>query len=421
MRVLIQKFGGTSVGTEEGRLRSVAKVVHARQDGYDVVVVVSAMGRSPEPYATDSLAGLLNVSGDLMERERDLLLSCGETISAVVFAGLLASSGVGASALTGSQAGIVTDCRYGDARIRKVDPDRVLHHLQEGRVVVVAGFQGATEDGEITTLGRGGSDVTAAALGCALAAERVEIFTDVDGIMTADPRLVPGAAKVRRMTYREVCEMAHLGAGVIHPRAAEIAMEGGVPLWIKNTFTDDDGTLIADRATVVEGIPIHGDQVVSGIACIRSLAQVKVRTEGTDAQRSLAVLQRLADEGISLDLINVSPDEMSFTIRAKQARAAGQVLSGFDLDSSIEEGFAKVSAVGAGMRGVPGVMARIVEALTRVDVEIYQTSDSHTSISCLVRDHLVAKALSALHEQFGLADVAAENMGRRRGDQPEQS
>lgn len=403
MKIVVQKFGGTSLATHEKRVRAVQKVLEAREGDRRVVVVVSAMGRKPYPYATDSLLSLLDEDvATVMPAERDLLMACGEIVSSVVFAGMLRKEGVACCAMTGRQAGIVTESTFGEAHIRKVKPDRVWENLQHGRVVVVAGFQGATETGAVTTLGRGGSDITAAALGCALEAERVEVFTDVDGIMTADPRVVPQATRVSRLTYREVCEMAHLGARVIHPRAAEIATEGGVPLWIKNTFSRDEGTLIADRVRVVEGIPIKGDRVVSGIAHIADLAQVNVNTSEVDPQVSLEVLQKLAEADISLDLINVSPTKMSFTIKEAQVEPARRVLESFDLEAGIEGGYAKVSAVGAGMRGVPGVMAAIVEALTSAGIRIHQSADSHTSISCLVRSEDLSPAATALHDRFDL-------------------
>lgn len=392
------------MATEKERRQAVKKVVEAQKQGYAVVCVVSAMGRSPSPYATDTLLSLLDgETARMMPAERDLLLACGEVISAVVFAGLLRGAGLGSCAMTGQQAGIITESSFGAAHITKVRPNRVLENLQDQRVVVVAGFQGVNEAGCVTTLGRGGSDITAAALGCALDAERVEVYTDVDGIMTADPQVVTHAGPVKRLTYREVCEMAHLGAKVVHPRAAEIATEGGVPLWIKNTFSDGEGTLIAERLKIVEGVPIKGDTVVSGIAHITDLAQVKVRTDDVDSKISLEVLQRLADAEISLDLINVSPAEMCFTINEKQAERARAVLGRFHLKATIDSGFAKVSAVGAGMRGVPGVMAAIVESLTKVGIKIYQSADSHTSISCLVRSEDLQKAASALHDRFGLS------------------
>lgn len=404
MNVLVQKFGGSSLASQDNRTHAVRRVVQAKNAGHDVVVVVSAMGRSPSPYATDTLASLLSEEvAMVMPEERDLLLSCGEIISAVVFAGLLREAGCESCALSGQRAGIKTGGTFGEAHIRRVRPDAILNRLSLGQIVVVAGFQGVTEGGCVTTLGRGGSDITAAALGCALEAERVEVFTDVDGIMTADPQVVKGATRVDRLTYREVCEMAHLGAKVIHPRAAEIATEGGVPLWIKNTFSDDEGTLIADRLKLVEGIPIKGDTVVSGIAHIPDLAQVKVPTEGVAASKRLSVFKALADAEISLDLINVSPSEMCFTIRERQTERAREVLSQFELKAAIEKGFAKVSAVGAGMRGVPGVMATIVEGLTSAGIEIFQSADSHTSISCLVRSGDLSAAATALHDQFGLS------------------
>ncbi len=405
MKILVQKFGGTSLDTEENRRHAAWKVKEAVQTGYGVVVVVSAMGRGADyPYSTDTLIGLMSeeIAGSMAE-EMDLLLSCGEIISAVVFAGVLRGEGCESCAMSGRQAGIQTGGNFGEAHIRRVRPDRILERLHLGQVVVVAGFQGVSDTGCVTTLGRGGSDITAAALGCALEAEKVEVFTDVDGIMTADPRVVSGATRVKRLTYREVCEMAHLGAKVIHPRAAEIATEGGVPLWIRNTFSHDEGTLIADRLKLVEGIPIKGDTVVSGIAHITELAQVKVSTGDVTAGKRLEVLKALAEAGISLDLINVSPQEMCFTIKEAKTESAKKLLKSFDLDVRIEKGFAKVSAVGAGMRGVPGVMASIVESLTASGIEIHQSADSHTSISCLVRSEDLCGAATALHNCFGLS------------------
>src|SRR5690606_12579200 len=222
------------------------------------------MGRAGDPYATDTVLALLDGGAEAEPRDRDLLLACGEIIACVVLAHALRAQELPAVALTGRDAGIITDANFGNARILRVDAERVLGHLREGRVPVVAGFQGITGDGQVTTLGRGGSDTTAAALGAALRAEAVEIFKDVEGIYTADPRLVPEAVRLDRTSYREIVEMAHLGAKVVHPRAVEIAMEGRVPLRIRPTVGDGPGTLVCDGFG--EGLGRGTDRVVTGIA-----------------------------------------------------------------------------------------------------------------------------------------------------------
>lgn len=421
--VLIQKFGGTSVATAEKRERVVIHVRQALQAGFAPVVVVSAMGRAGAPYATDTLLALAReVAPDPPARSLDLLLACGETISCVITAETLRSAGIEAMPLTGPQAGIVTDKSFGAARILRVEPERLWRVLEQGIVPVVAGFQGMTEDGEITTLGRGGSDTTAAALGVALRATEVQIFTDVGGVMTADPRLVPEARTLKTLSYREVMEMAQLGAKVIHPRAVEIAMEGRVPLRVLETGTNAPGTLIVDgpgislgeraragagpipgRATTVE---IRSDRVVRAVTQMGELARVLITDVGdTGARETLEVFDNLAAAGISLDMIQVEPGRIAFVIDAGKAGLARSILLGLGRRPTIETGFVKVSAVGGGMQGVPGVMARILRALAAAGVTVFHTADSHVNISCLVRADEVARAVGALHREFWLDAV----------------
>ncbi len=403
MKILVQKFGGTSVATPEVREQVVGQIAKAKEQGYSVVVVVSAMGRTGDPYATDTLIGLLRSIGrEVPPQELDLIMSCGELISAAVLTQTLNVNGHEATAFTGARAGIITDDNFGSARILRVEPQKVNEALQKGKIAVVAGFQGRTEDWEVTTLGRGGSDTTATALGAALKAELVEIYTDVDGIMTADPRLVPDAKSLRVITYQEVLEMAHLGAKVIHPRAVEIAMSERIPVKIKSTFLDGPGTLISDESTPQRGLEEAG-RPVTGIAYVDGVAQIKVRTqEDFNHGLGLEVFQAMADANISVDLINVSPELISFIVAESLAEKAGMALEKLPVEVEVNPGFAKISAVGVGMRGVPGVMAKVVEALTEADIHIAQTTDSHTSISCLVRHEDLARATQALHSKFGL-------------------
>jgi aspartate kinase len=407
MRIIVQKFGGTSVATAEGRKLVAERVERSVREGFATVVVISAMGRQGEPYATDTLIALANAAcPELAPREMDLLLSCGEIISSVVMAGTLKDRGIPATILTGGQAGIITDDTFGNAHIQKVDPAPLLKRLREGLVVIVPGFQGRTEKGDITTLGRGGSDTTASALGGALRAEVVEIYTDVDGVKTADPRLVPDARTLAVTTYDEIAQMAHYGAKVVHPRAVEIAMQHRVPLRIKSTFHDGPGTLItySMEAAGTSWSEMHSDSPVTGVTHVPGLCQVTVRAPEGHAGYFRPVFRSLADGSVSVDLINVSPDRATFCIEERKRERAEQLLADLGADVSLRPGCAKVSVVGSGMRGRPGVMATVVEGLTAAGVAILQTADSHVTISCLVEGSQLQTAVQALHSAFGLAE-----------------
>ncbi|MCL6446642.1 MAG: aspartate kinase [Armatimonadetes bacterium] len=405
MRFIVQKFGGTSVATPELRERVAGKIIAAKEEGYTPVVVVSAIGRAGDPYATDTLINFARQAHrDLSAREMDLLMSCGEIISGVVMAAVLQKAGHPAVFLTGAQAGIITDGSYNEARILKVKPENILKQAKEGKIVIVAGFQGVTEDGEITTLGRGGSDTTAAALGVALNAAYVDIYTDVEGIMTADPRIVDGAQALEKVTYDEICQLAHEGAKVVHPRAVEIVMQRNIPLRVRSTFSDTPGTLVTSSGEVYRGtIDITRDRTITGITQIPNLVQFKVATEETGTEgltRQRRLFKSLALSGISLDFINVYPDEVVFTVKEDVWQKAAQILENAGFKAGVTPDCAKVAAVGAGMTGVPGVMAAIVEALTRENIQILQANDSYTTIWVLVKREDMEKAVRALHRQF---------------------
>jgi aspartate kinase len=399
--VIVQKFGGTSVATAEGRSSVLARVRAARESGSDVVVVVSAMGRAGSPYATDTLLGLLP-DGPADDRERDMLASCGEIVAAVVFAHELRQAGIPAAAFTGADAGIVTDDRFSDARIVSLHPDRLVRALGDGLTPVVAGFQGCTADGETTTLGRGGSDTSACALGVALRAERVEIYTDVDGVMTADPRDCAEARILPAISYEELFQMAHHGAKVMHAPAAELAMDGGVTLRVRNTFSEAPGTLVADVS------PPKG--VATAVSHIDGIAQLRVSLPPAADEEDLAhmeaqtrVYRALADAGVSLDMFTPCTDRLVFTVAEGALADAMRVLDRLEVPYDVVPGLAKVTLVGAGMRGVPGVMARTAEALCAARVPILQTADSHTTISVLVWQNMRKAAVVALHQAFGLS------------------
>lgn len=403
MKYLVQKFGGTSLTTQALREQVAEKIVRAKEEGYMPVVVVSAIGRSGDPYATDTLLKFVEgIHTDLPLRELDTLMSCGEIISGVTMVATLEKKGQKAVFLTGAQAGIITDDNHTDARIIEVKPGLIQRYAANGIIVVVAGFQGATKEGEITTLGRGGSDTTASALGVALNAEAIDIYTDVEGIMTADPRIVSDARIMDTITYNEICQLAHEGAKVIHPRAVEIAMQKNIPIRVKCTFSDAPGTLITaygENGT----IDIKRDRIVTGITHIPKVTQLRIPID-EKADAPLKIFKAMANAGISVDFINVHPDIVIYTVKDDVSEKAVELLKNLGFKPVALPNCAKVSAVGAGMAGVPGVMATIVEALTDEGVRILQTADSHSTIWCLVRQDEMEKAIRALHKKFSLGD-----------------
>ncbi|MFZ5640865.1 MAG: aspartate kinase [Bacillota bacterium] len=403
MKYLVQKFGGTSLTTQALREQVAEKIIRAKEEGYMPVVVVSAIGRSGDPYATDTLLKFVEgIHTDLPLRELDTLMSCGEIISGVTMVATLEKMGHKAVFLTGPQAGIITDDNHTDARIIEVKPGLIQRYAAKGIVVIVAGFQGATKEGEITTLGRGGSDTTASALGVALDAEAIDIYTDVEGIMTADPRIVSDAKILDSITYNEICQLAHEGAKVIHPRAVEIAMQKNIPIRVKCTFSDAPGTLITaygENGT----IDIKRDRVITGITHIPNVTQLRIPT-ADQFDAPLKIFKAMAESGISVDFINVHPEIVIYTVKNEVSAKAVQLLESIGFKPGVTADCAKVSAVGAGMAGVPGVMAMIVEAITAEGIRILQTADSHSTIWCLVRQDEMEKAIRALHRKFGLGD-----------------
>lgn len=404
LRVLIQKFGGTSVATSEKRSMVAQKIIRAKKSGVDLVVVVSAMGRKGDPYATDTFIDMIKeLSPEIDLRELDMLMSCGEIISGILLSSTLKNLGYASCFLNGSQAGIITDSEHGNASILRIDPQRIIQQLHDNKIVVVAGFQGVSENGEITTLGRGGSDTTAAALGVALNAEAIEIYTDVDGVKTADPRLVYNSKTLEQITYSEVCQLAYEGAKVVHPRAVEIAMQKNIPLRIKCTFNDNPGTLITSNGGTIERGSIRvTDRLITGITHSTNITQIKIPV--TEELLPKRVFNSLALAGISVDFINILPEVLLFTVKTEVAKKAVKILENLNLQVETKDGCAKVATVGAGMTGMPGVVAKIVEALTEENIEILQSADSYTSIWCLITEDDLEKAVNALHKKFILTD-----------------
>ncbi|WP_047154647.1 aspartate kinase [Aneurinibacillus tyrosinisolvens] len=406
MRILVQKFGGSSLTTPEKRERAIAHIRRELEKGYSVCVVVSAMGRSGDPYATDTLLQLIKENGDsLPNREQDMLLSCGEIISAATLASMLNAKEITATVLTGGQAGILTNDEYANAQIATINPERIVRELEKGKVVIVTGFQGRTTEWDTTTLGRGGSDTSATALGVALKAEMVDIFTDVNGIMTADPRIVEEARSLSTITYSEICNMAYQGAKVLHPRAVEIAMQTNIPIRVRSTFSDDEGTLVTSVAELNRIAGEINDRLITGIAYVSNVTQIKVMAKEGQYDLQMKVFKAMAENDISVDFINVNPIGVAYTVHDELADKAARILEGMGYEPTLTPHCAKVSTIGAGMAGVPGVMARIVEALTKEDIQILQSADSHTTIWVLVREEDMVKAVRALHRTFDLDKV----------------
>ncbi|WP_315114845.1 aspartate kinase [uncultured Clostridium sp.] len=398
MKIIVQKFGGTSVSTHERRLMVINKIIKAKEEGFLPVVVVSAMGRKGEPYATDTLLSL--TSNRLKDRNKlsiDLLMACGEIISTVVMADELLDKGVDAIPMTGGQAGIITDDSYNSASMINLDPSKILQALEEGKVPIIAGFQGVNEKGFITTLGRGGSDVTASLLGVALKAEGVEIYTDVDGIMTADPRIVSDASLIKEISYNEVFQFSDQGAKVIHPRAIEIAMKGNIPLIIKNTLSNCQGTIINNIGD------LNLNNIITGITHISSRVQIKVTLKDNENNVHYHdFLNILAKASISIDLINVFPEDNIFTIDGSDFDKFNGIMKNLNLQYSYIKDCSKIAIIGSRMRGIPGVMAKILKCLSLENIKVLQTADSHTTIWCLVESQYTEKAINALHKGFNL-------------------
>jgi aspartate kinase len=407
--LIVMKFGGTSLGTEEQRARAVECVRERLAQSREIVVVVSAMGRAGDAYATDTLKQLLAQLAQSPPREIDALLSCGEDISAALFAAQLEAGGIRAVSLRGYQAGIITDESHGRATIREIRPARIREHLGEGRVVVVAGFQGVTPRGEITTLGRGGSDTTAIALAAALNAERAEIITDVDGVLTADPRRVPEARPVETMTHREAAELACRGAKVLHPHAADLAREAQMPVWVRGPDAAAKGTFLVseeerwlpESLALPMGIPTAASRTTS-VTSMSGIAQVSIR--GRDFSREPEVVERIfgriAAAGISLDMFNISRDCVAFTLDEEQLAQVNELLAPLHLEVAQRAHCAKVTLVGGGIHGIPGIMHRVVATLACEGIPILQSVDSNTIISVLIDESREEDAVHALHHEF---------------------
>jgi len=401
--IIVQKYGGTSVGDAE-RIRVVAdRVVAAREAGHDVVVVVSAMG-----HTTDELVALADrITPTPEPRELDMLLTAGERIAMSLLAIAINARGCRAASYTGSQAGIITDTQHGRAKIVEIRPQRIQESLGAGNVVIVAGFQGLSTSFDITTLGRGGSDTTAVALASALEAEFCEIYTDVPGVFTADPRIVPGARKIGRISYDEMLELAACGAKVLQLRSVEYARRNNVRIHVRSSFTDEPGTWVVEEDE--RGME---QALISGVAIDVGEAKVTLEEVPDRPGIAAAIFKAVAAEGINVDMIvqNVSHEgktDVSFTVPREDLPGLARLLAGVIQDVgafrfSTDDAIAKVSLVGAGMKSHPGVAADMFDALASEGINIEMISTSSIRISCIVRADDAERAVRVIHTRFGL-------------------
>ena len=400
--IIVQKYGGTSVGTA-ARIRRVSRRIAATvKQGHKVVAVVSAMG-----HTTDRLIALAqSINPEPPARELDMLVANGETITAPLVAMCLQGMGVPAISLSGLQAGVRTSAQHSKARIQDIKPDRILEILREGKVAVVAGFQGVTADLEVTTLGRGGSDTTAVALAAALKADSCEIYTDVDGIFTADPRLVKTARKLSHIQYDEMLELAAVGARVIHPRAVEIGELYGVNIHVRSSFHEGVGTMI------VAHVPMEDRQRVRGIAEESNVAKITVVGVPDRPGIAAAIFEPLGAAGISVDVIvqNIGRSrrtDLTFSVAQSDLKAAEKLVKvaakAIGATRVVSAGgIAKLSIVGTGMLGTPGIAGRMFRALADAGINIEMISTSEIRITCLVARDQVEKGVRVLHKTFEL-------------------
>lgn len=405
MSLIVQKYGGTSVGTPE-RIKKVAeRVLRATKAGHDVVVVVSAMAGE-----TNRLVDLARaVHSDPGGREMDLLLATGEQVTIALLGLALQDMGQPSDAFLGSQVKILTDNAYTKARIRRIDADNIFTALEQGKLVIVAGFQGITEEGHITTLGRGGSDTTAVAIAAAIKAELCEIYTDVDGVYTADPRICPNARKLAKISYEEMLEMASLGAKVLQIRSVEFAAKYKVNLVVRSSFNEEEGTLVTDEEKNMEDI------IVSGVTLDELEAKVAIRNVPDIPGVSMQVFGPIAEGDINVDMIiqNTGDDgraDLSFTVPKQDLKRSEKIIlslkdtlkfTRIDTDESI----AKVSIVGLGMRSHAGVAARAFKILADNNINIDMISTSEIKISVVVDQKDGKKAVQVLHDGFGLGQI----------------
>lgn len=402
MSIIVQKYGGTSMANSECVKNVADKVVKAKREGQDVVVVVSA----PAGMTDHLVSRAKEITDKPSGRELDMILATGEQISISLLAMAIKALGEDAISFTSAQVGIFTDSNHNKAKIEAIDTTKVERALAEGKVVIIAGFQGVTKDLEITTLGRGGSDTSAVAIGVALGAKEVEIYTDVDGIYTADPRVVPNAHKIDRITFDEMLEMAGAGAKVLHLRSVELAAKNHLPIHLRSSFTDTIGTYVTDEEDSME------QALVRGVAHTTNNAKITIASIENTAKNIAEIFQTISNENINVDVITQNYVKrnkitLSFTVAQDEfdhalsiAKKLGKALNAEDVYGT--EDVAKVCIIGVGMKSTPGVASRVFSCLAENCVEIDMISTSDISITCVIRQSDYNKAVLAVHNAFEL-------------------
>ena len=405
MALIVKKIGGSSVGSTEKIMNVAKRIIEEKKPGDQIVMVVSAMGDTTDDLI--ELAKGINSNPYQYSREMDMLLTTGEQVSISLLTMAFKSLGQKAISLTGPMVGMRTNSVHTKGKIVDIKPSRVRKELEKGKIVVVAGFQGADEKGDPVTLGRGGSDTSAVALAGALKADACEIYTDVDGVYSADPRLVPDARKMKEITYDEMLEMARLGAGVMQPRSVEMGMYFNIPIHVRSTFTNKPGTMIREAYTMEEK-----DFLIRGVAHDSNVAKVAVLGVPNDPGVAHAIFSALSEKNIAVDMIvqsirNIEKNvtDMVFTITQDDLAEAKKIVDGVAeklhaVAVLIEEDVAKVSIVGAGMLGNPGIATRMFGALADAKVNIDAISTSEISISCLIKGSQLKEAANAIHKEF---------------------
>jgi aspartate kinase len=405
MNIVVQKYGGTSVGDIEKIKRVANRILKMEATGAQMVVVVSAMG-----HTTDHLVEMAKaITSRPSRREMDMLLSTGEQVSIALLSMAIEEQGGQAISMTGLQSGIVTDSNHSRAKIQQIKAQRVLKQLRAGKVVIVAGFQGVSGSNEITTLGRGGSDTTAAALAVALKAQRCEIYTDVDGVYTTDPNLVADARKLDYISYEEMVELAGAGAQVLHPRSVEIAMKFGVPVYVLPSYSEAPGTI------VMEGKKLE-QVVITGVTGNNNIAKLAIRAVPDQPGVAAQIFSALGEKGINIRLIIQSVaaeghNDISLVVNRDMAQSALEVLEKQKKrlkakDIICHDGLAEVSIVGSGIASTPGVAARMFRTLARLKINIDSISSSEVRVVCIIEEKHLKEAIKALHQEFKLEKVS---------------
>ncbi|AHM56814.1 aspartokinase 2 [Peptoclostridium acidaminophilum DSM 3953] len=399
--IIVQKYGGSSVGDIE-KIKNVARrVIETKNKGFDVIVTVSAMGDTTDELIEKALM----ISQNPSSREMDMLLSTGEQVSVALLAMAIQSMGHDVVSLTGAQCGIITDSKHKKARINNIDTKRLQKELSEGRIIIVAGFQGINENQDITTLGRGGSDTTAVAIAAALGAAKCEIYTDVEGVYTADPRKVPSARLMKRISYDEMLELAELGAGVLHPRSVELARKFNVPLVVRSSFADSEGTEIVNMDQI-ERVAVRGISLDDDIAKV-SVLEVPDRPGIAFKLFSMLSLNNINVDMIIQNVNRLSVNDISFTIKkddmADFLKISETIKETIGAEKvTYDDSVAKLSIVGAGLAGSTEVMSKFFEALYELGINIQMISTSSIKISCIIDRDNAEKGMAKLHEKFQL-------------------